>query len=589
MASLLRAEAAQGFFRLPVVRQVGLMLGLAASVAIGMAVVMWSRDPGYSLLYGNLPDKELAEVVGILQRDQVPYRIDAGSGALLVPNADLRTVRMKLAAQGLPKGSDMGLELLQSEQQLGTSQFMEQARYQHAIEVELARSISSLRNVAAARVHLALPKPSVFVRKTDQPRASVVLELRAGGQLEESEVAAVVHLVAASVPNLNPGQVTVVDQHGRLLTPPAGEGDLGLSAGQFDQTRKVEETYVHRIENLLAPVVGYGGVRAQVKADIDYTRTESTRENYTPDPTAIRSELVTEQIGSGSNSGGVPGALTNQPPEAGRIDPKAATADAEKAGASEEQGGLAGAQQGASTQQGASAQQGVSAQLGASAQPGAAARPGAQVQQDVRSRELTRNYEINRTLSHSQEGGARLRRLSVAVVVDDRLVPDAEGVVRPVPLTADELARLTALVKDAVGFDETRGDRVSVINQAFIKPAPIMPVAEPLWEQPWLLDLGKLMVAALALVFIVFGVLRPVLKRLVERGVAPPAEPVIGRLPDRREPEEDQLRLSQDLRTPKLSAPGEHRTSSLDRAKAVVTEDPARVAQVVKAWVEADG
>lgn len=576
MASLLRAEAAQGFFRLPVVRQVGLMLGLAASVAIGMAVVLWSRDPGYTLLYGNLPDKDMAEVVSILQRDQVPYRIDDGSGALLVPNSELRAVRMKLAAQGLPKGSDMGLELLQSEQQLGTSQFMEQARYQHAIEVELARSISSLRNVAAARVHLALPKPSVFVRKTDQPRASVVLELRSGAQLEESEVAAVVHLVAASVPNLNPGQVTVVDQHGRLLTPPVEEGAIGVSAGQFDQTRKVEETYVHRIESLLGPVVGYGGVRAQVKADIDYTRTESTQENYTPDPVAIRSEIIAEEIHAGNGSGGVPGALTNQPPEAGRIDPQAMAADAGKANA-----GKADAVEADAGKADATAAKGPVA---------SASQQVASASQDVvRSRESTRNYEINRTLRHSQEGGGRLRRLSVAVVVDDRLVADAEGVVRPLPLTADELARLTALVKDAVGFDESRGDRVSVINQAFIKPGPIEPVAEPLWEQPWVMDLGKLAVAALALLFIVFGVLRPILKRLVERGVASPTEPAIGRLTDGREPEDDRLRLSQDARLPQLAAPAEPRVSPLDRAKTVVTEDPARVAQVVKAWVEADG
>ena len=583
MASLLRAEAAQGFFRLPVVRQVGLMLGLAASVAIGMAVVLWSRDPGYTLLYGNLPDKDMAEVVSILQRDQVPYRIDDGSGALLVPNSELRAVRMKLAAQGLPKGSDMGLELLQSEQQLGTSQFMEQARYQHAIEVELARSISSLRNVAAARVHLALPKPSVFVRKTDQPRASVVLELRSGAQLEESEVAAVVHLVAASVPNLNPGQVTVVDQHGRLLTPPVEEGAIGVSAGQFDQTRKVEETYVHRIESLLAPVVGYGGVRAQVKADIDYTRTESTQENYTPDPVAIRSEIIAEEIGPGNGSGGVAGALTNQPPEAGRIDPQAMAADAGKANA-----GKADAVEADAGKADATAAKGPVAS--ASQQVASASQQVAPAPQDVvRSRESTRNYEINRTLRHSQEGGGRLRRLSVAVVVDDRLVADAEGVVRPLPLTADELARLTALVKDAVGFDESRGDRVSVINQAFIKPGPIEPVAEPLWEQPWVMDLGKLAVAALALLFIVFGVLRPILKRLVERGVASPTEPAIGRLTDGREPEDDRLRLSQDPRLPQLAAPAEPRVSPLDRAKTVVTEDPARVAQVVKAWVEADG
>lgn len=568
MASLLRVEAAQGFFRLPVVRQVGLMLGLAASVAIGMAVVLWSREPGYGLLYGNLADKDLAEVVGMLQRDQVPYRIDDASGALLVPSSELRTVRMKLAAAGLPKGSEVGLELLQGEQQLGTSQFMEQARYQHAIEVELARSIASLRNVQAARVHLALPKPSVFVRRTDQPSASVVLELRAGSQLDEGEVAAVVHLVAASVPGLNPAQVTVVDQHGRLLTAPAEAGELGLSAGQFDQTRKLEETYVRRIESLLAPVVGYGGVRAQVKADIDFTRQEATEENYVPDPVAIRSEQLVEEAG-GDGAGGVPGALSNQPPETGRVDPQA---------------------QAPATGQGSGDGAAAAAAIQGAAEGAAAATTAAQDR--LRSRQSTRNYELNRTLKHTRDGGGRLRRLSVAVVVDDRLLPDAEGVVRPVPLSDAELARLTALVKDAVGFDEARGDRVSVINQAFVKPGPVAPTAEPLWEQPWVMDLGKLLLAALALLFLVFGVLRPVLSRLVERGTGPAAPapaPALALPGAAREPEEDRLALSRAPPVPQLGAPAAPARDALERARTVVAEDPARVAQVVKAWVEADG
>lgn len=554
MASLLRVEAAQGFFRLPVVRQLGLMLGLAASVAIGMAVVLWSRDPGYGVLYGNLTDRDLAEVVAVLQRDKVPYRIDEATGALLVPSKEMRTVRMKLAAQSLPGGSDVGLELLQTEQQLGTSQFMEQARYQHAIEVELARSIASLRNVQAARVHLALPKPSVFVRRTEQPSASVVLELRGGSQLDESEVAAVAHLVAASVPNLKPAQVTVVDRHGRLLTKPEEIGDLGLSAGQFDQTRKIEEIYVRRIEHLLAPVVGYGGVRAQVKADIDFTRQEATEENYTPDPVAIRSEQLVEEVGR-DGFGGVPGALSNQPPEAGRVDPEALP----PASADDEASGVADGR--AVTAQG-----------------------------QLRSRQSTRNFELNRTLKHTQDGGGRLQRLSVAVVVDDRLLPDAEGVVGPVPLTDEELARLTVLVKDAVGFDEARGDRVSVINQAFVKPAPVTQAADPLWEQPWLMELGKLLLAALVVLFLVVGVLRPVLSRLVERGTGPfTPTPALALPGDAREPEEDRLALSRAPPVPQLGAPVAPARDALDRARTVVAEDPARVAQVVKAWVEADG
>lgn len=537
--ALIKAESAQGFTRLPVVQQIGLMVGLAVCVAIGVAVALWSQKPGYSLLYGGLPDRDAAAVVDALQRGGVPYRLDESSGAIMVPARDVRAARMKLANEGLPKSSDMGLELLEKDQEMGASQFVQQARYQHAQEVELGRSIASLRNVASARVHLAVPKPSVFVRKKDQPTASVVLDLYPGRRLAEEEVAAVVHLVASSISNLSPDKVTVVDQSGRLLTQRNDDHGLTLTATQFDYNRRVEETYVNRIESLLAPIVGPGGVRAQVKAGIDFTRMEQAQERYAPDVQALRSEQLYEETRAGAETAGVPGALTNQPPEGGTTDPAAGK--------------------------------------GESGKPADA---------QARTQQSTRNYELDRTVSHTRSSGGQVTRLSVAVIVDDRQVMAEDGNLKRTPLTPEELATITALVKDAVGFDAARGDTVSVSNQSFqqqqVAPLP----AQPWWEHAWLQDLIKLGIGGIVILLLVLGVLRPVLNRLAERGARPPA---VVALPDRGgDVGDDQLSLKH-AHQPQLAAPGREAPDRLAAARMVVNTDPGRVAQVVRNWVGNDG
>lgn len=536
--ALIKAESAQGFTRLPVVQQIGLMVGLAVCVAIGVAVALWSQKPAYSLLYGGLPDKDAAAVIDALQRGAIPYRLDDATGAIMVPSQEVRAVRMKLASAGLPKSSDVGLELLEKEQGLGTSQFVQQARYQHAQEVELGRSIASLRNVASARVHLAIPKPSVFVRKKDQPSASVVLDLYPGRRLEEEQIAAIVHLVASSISNLSPDKVTVVDQSGRLLTRRGDDHGLALTASQFDYNRQVEETYVNRIESLLAPVVGAGGVRAQVKAAIDFTRMEQAQERYTPEVQVLRSEQLYEETRAGAETAGVPGALTNKPPEAGTIDPAAPTAG-----------------------------------------PG---RPG---ELQARTQQSTRNYELDRTVSHSRSSGGQVTRLSVAVIVDDRQVPAADGKLQRTPLTPEELATLTALVKDAVGFDAARGDTVSVSNQSFQQQQDLPLPPQPWWEAAWLQDLVKLGIGGVVVLLLVLGVLRPVLNKLAERG---PRQPAVVALPDGGDVGEDQLSL-QHTDKRQLAAPGKEAPDRLAAARMVVNSDPGRVAQVVRNWVGNDG
>jgi flagellar M-ring protein FliF len=544
--ALIKAETAQGFSRLPALRQIGLMVGLAASVALGVAVVLWSQTPTYSLLYGNLSDQDSAKVLEALQQAQIPYKLEQSTGAIMVPAADVHKARLKLASQGLPKGAGVGFELLQKQQELGTSQFLEQARYQHAMEVELARSISSLSNVNSARVHLAIPKRSVFLRKQEQPTASVVLALYPGRVLEEEQVAAIVHLVASSIANLSPDKVTVVDQSGRLLTRRVHDQEMALSSSQFDYTRRLEETYIKRIEDLLSPIVGRGRVRAQVVADLDFTMTEQTRESYDPDHTAVRSEQVVEEKNDRSASGGgVPGMLSNEPPDAGTTAAPAETQQGDS-GKSVEQAGSS-------------------------------------------SRRSTRNFEVDKTISHTRTPLGTIRKISVAVVLDDRQTVSPDGQVVRTPLTDKEIAQITALVKDAVGFDAQRGDSVNVINSAFqVPPAPEPLPKPPLWEQPWAQDLVKQVLGGVVVLLLIFGVLRPVLRGLAEKGahgrpvtVSPDSEGVpMG---------EDQLTLSNGQQsTPKLAAPSQYE-DRLSAAKSLAAQDPGRVAQVVKNWVANDG
>lgn len=537
--ALIKAETAQGFSALPALRQLGLMVGLATSVALGVAVVLWSQEPSYSLLYGSLSDKDSAEVMDALQQVSIPYKVDESTGAVMVPSGQVHQARMKLAGEGLPRGSGVGFELLQNEQELGTSQFVEQARYQRALEVELARSMIQLNNVRNARVHLAIPKRSVFIRDQQMPSASVVLDLYPGRTLQEGQVSSIVHLVAASIPNLTPEKVTVVDQEGTLLTRQFGDRTMALTSSQFEYARRLEETYVRRIEDLIEPIVGPGRVRAQVAADIDFTRSEQTRESYNPEAAALRSEeVVQETNGSGAGAQGVPGALTNQPPEGGSAEPAKAE-------------GESGAAEAAPTSS---------------------------------HRRAVRNYELDKTISHTRSAAGRIERLSVAVLVDDRQTRAANGAMERTPLTEKELEQVTGLVKDAVGFDDERGDTVNVINSAFQEPAAPVPLPDPpLWQRPWLQNLVKQLAGGMAVLLLVFGVLRPVLRSLAERGVQVRAH-------QRAQQGDERLTLGGPHQqvAGQLTGPGKYE-DKLAMAKGMASQDPGRVAQVVKNWVGTDG
>ena len=538
-----------GMAALPVVRQVGLLLGLAASVALGFYVVLWSKDPAYRMLYSHLSDHDAATVTQTLRQANIKYRVDPETGALLVEGDKIHEARMALAASGFSADGELGFELLDKEQGFGTSQFMQTARYQRALEGELARTVTSLAVVRSARVHLALPRQSTFIRDKREASASVFVELLPGRSLESGQVQAIVNLVANSVPNLKREQVTVVDQQGRLLTRGETDPALGLTASQFEYTRKLEKEYVRRIENILGPVVGLDNLRAQVAVDVDFTITEQTQELYNPDQPAVRSEQRFEETTTGEEPAqGVPGALSNTPPAAGRAPEKAAAAAA------------------------------------------AGDTGGPPLRKRSRS---TRNYELDRTISHTRRIPGAVRRLSVAVVVNHKPAPAAAkgkdkkgkgGAAQRVPLTDEEIKRLTALVKDAVGFNALRGDTVNVINVPFAPPPEVEPLPEPpLWKQPWVLTLAKQVAAGVAVLLVIFGVLRPVMRNLARQGeqqraVVPAAGEEGEVLAD------DQVTLSGE-EAPRLPRQRQGYQANLEMAKNAVQQDPKLVAQVIKNWV----
>ena len=389
--------------QMTMLRQVGLLVGLAASVAIGFAVVLWSQQPDYRPLYGSLAGMDAKQVMDTLASADIPYTVEPNSGALLVKADDLSRARLKLAAAGVAPGDgNVGFEILDKEQGLGTSQFMEATRYRRGLEGELARTISSLNNVKGARVHLAIPKSSVFVRDERKPSASVLVELYSGRSLEPGQVMAIVNLVATSVPELNKSQVTVVDQKGNLLSDQAENSALTMAGKQFDYSRRLEGMLTQRVHNILQPVLGNDRYKAEVSADVDFSAVESTSEQFNPDQPALRSEQsVNEQRSSSNGPQGVPGALSNQPPAP-------ASAPQTTGGAT----AAAGMVQPGQPLLDANGQQIMDPATG---QPMLAPYPSDKRQQS------TKNFELDRSISHTKQQQGRLNRLSVAVVVDDQV------------------------------------------------------------------------------------------------------------------------------------------------------------------------
>ncbi len=488
----------QGMSSLPIIRQLGLLIGLAASIALGIAIVTWMQTPNYTRLPGQLSGQTLNDVISVLERSNIRYTVDTASGSILVDSAKVNEAKLKLASENLSLTAGHGFEMIEKDQGFGTSSFLQKARYKRALEGELARTITSMRSIQSARVHLALPKESAFIRNKQDASASVFVSMVPGHTIEKNQIAAITNLVASSISSLKTSQVTIVDDKGKLLSNAESEDMMGLTTSQLDYTRSIEKTFVARIERMLNPIVGMGNVRAQVTAEVDFTQTESTNEMFNPDLAAVRSEQSSEEQSQGSSLGGIPGALSNQPP-ANATAPQQATNEV-----------------GTTTTQGS----------------------------NRTSRRSTKNYELDKTISHTRNRAGSVKRLSVAVVLDNKVAAvqgakTGEGAVKRVPYTQQELDRLTTLVRQTVGFSVLRGDSVNVINVPFTK-VEFEPLPEtPIYEEAWVWDIAKQLLGGLAVLFVIFGVLKPVMKNLA---IAPPITKIISESGE--ELDEDQLSLS---------------------------------------------
>ncbi len=555
-----------------------LLVGIAAAVAAGVSVVLWSRGPSYSLLYGNLGTEDQAQITQALDTAGIPYRLTPDSSGIEVPSERVSEARLKLAGQDLPEG-DGGFSLMTKEAGFGVSQFMENARYQHALEVELAHTIASLRPIDGARVHIAEPPQTSFVRDRVPSSASVFVQLKPGRVLSQEQVQAIVNLVASSVPDLAANQVTVVDQQGQLLSAPQDAASAAREE-HFQLVQRIEDDYTQRIEELLAPLVGPGHVQAQVVAQIDSSVTEEAREQYQPNSQIVRSEQVSQQSSRGDGmTGGVPGSLSNQPPPAGVAQPPPAAAAATAAGTTATNASAAGGAAGTAAGGAAGAQK-----SGASAASSAAQEP------ESSSSEATRNYEIDRTLDYTRQPAGRIKRLTVAVLLDDIRSVDKNGKTAERPLTQAELTHVTQLVKDAVGFDASRGDSVNVVNSSFEQSAePTATDLEqvPIWERPLFMELVKLGTGLIVLLVLALAVLRPLVRTLIG-----PARAALSA------PGSPGLSAPAASGDAALAAPASRAVAAnvqppayeqqVSSARALVNQDPKRVAQVVRTWVASD-
>ncbi|MAY14447.1 MAG: flagellar M-ring protein FliF [Oceanospirillaceae bacterium] len=528
-----------GFNRLSIVRQIGVIAGIALVIALAIAILMWSREPSYKPLIHRLQDHNAQDIIEVLQRESIPFEIDPTTQILMVQAGDLHEARMKLAAASLIDDKTVGLEVLDKDSTLGTSQFIENARYRRGLEGELARTIASVKSVRNARVHLALPKQSVFVRDQRKPRASVFVELYAGRDLSRDQVEAIVNLVASSVSEMDRADVSVVDQQGNLLSKIEEQSGEMLAHKQLEYTEKVQSSITQAVNNILKPVLGSDNYKAEVSADVDFTVQEQSEELYNPDLIALRSEQLLNEENADKTNGGIPGALSNQPPAAANA-PEVANGG----------GGGAGA--------------GVN-----------------------RRSESTRNYEIDRTLSYKQQQIGRIRRLTVAVVVNDRASVNAEGETVYTPWTDNDLQRLEVLVKDAVGFNASRGDSVNVINSPFMGKGEIELGDPDFWTQPWFWEIMKQILAGLFILVLIFGVIRPTIKSIANRG-RDEASILLDELEDAEAGLDDDKVTLAGMDEFLLPGASESFERQLDALKGLIAEDPARVAQVVIKWVNED-
>ncbi|QBM30050.1 flagellar basal-body MS-ring/collar protein FliF [Hydrogenophaga pseudoflava] len=539
-----RNALSAGLSRLDRAQKIKMGLGAFGLLAIAIALFFMGRQPDWKVLYNNLGDKDGGAIIAQLTTMNVPYKYTEGGGAIMVPADKVHDTRLRLASQGLPKGTVSGFELMEANR-FGMTQFQERLTFQRGLEGELTRSIQSLSSVQAARVHLALPNQNGFFREQQKPSASVLLTLHPGRTLDKAQIAGIVHLVASSVPEMNPKAVSVVDDAGTLLSATPDGMAQGADTQKLQYTQQVEQLYTRRILDMIEPLVGAGNVRAQVSADIDFSLAESTSEQHRPnqggEPGAVRSQQIVEDgTPAQAQPAGVPGATTNQPPATGTAPINGAAAPL----------GVASNADKAGTQR----------------------------------RESVINYEIDKTVRTVREASGTVKRLTAAVVVNHRSVTDKTGKLVTTAIPPEQLEQMTALVRETIGFKQERGDSVNVVNAVFNVPQPVEDVAVAWWKQPENMELARSLawpVGALGVaLLILMGMVRPGMKMM-----RAPAAPRIEDKAKAKAPQLDAV-LDETPERPGLPMPVENQR--LVDAKRLALENPMAVANIVKSWVNGE-
>jgi flagellar M-ring protein FliF len=546
----LNPSLGQRFAALDQGQMLRLAMGVALFVVIAIAGLMMGRQAEWRVLYANLSDKDGGAIIAQLSQLNIPYKHAEGGHAILVPADKVHDTRLRLASQGLPKGSVAGFELMEGNR-FGVTQFQERVSFQRGLEGELTRSIQALSSVQSARVHLALPNQNGFFREQQKPSASVLLSLNPGRPMDRSQIAGIVHLVASSVPEMRPEAVSVLDDTGKLLSQSTNGPDGvagGADAQQLQYVQQLEALYRQRILDILEPVVGRENVKAQVTAEVDFSQTEQTSEthkpNQTPDSSSIRSQQLLESTNPGpAGPSGVPGAASNQPPG-----PNAAPINA----------------------------------------PAQALAPGAAASAPATPmstrRESIINYEVDKTVRVVRAGSGVIKRLSAAVVVNHKSETDAKGKTTVLPISEQQLEKMTALVRETIGFSQDRGDSVNLMNAPFAQEKNLLPEL-PLWKQPEVQELARSLAwplgTLLLALLVLFGVIRPALKSLNKPQRRPQLDAMLSEEPDR-----PQLEAPEEVAKPVGPTPGER---ALEDARKLTRDNPAAVAGIVKGWMSGEG
>lgn len=553
--------------------RIALIIGVAAAVAVLAALLLWTRSPDYAVLYSGLANRDGGDVVARLEQMQVPYELTGGGSTIMVPRSKVDRVRLQMASDGLPKGGGVGFELMDNES-FGISEFAEQVNYQRALEGELERSIATIHEVSGARVQLAMPKSSVFVRDRKQPKASVVLDLYSGRALAKGQVTAIQNLVASAVPGLPVDAVTIVDGRGHLLSG-SHQDDSGADGTRLAYTARVEKTYQQRIQNLLAPIVGADNVRTQVTADLDFAKRERTSENYTPNngdkPAAIRSRQTRQQVDKNKDQGGVPGALSNQPtPDAPSPinDPKQPDGDGNAAN------------QGAEDNTGSAASLQTNGALGLDDSGRIST-----------SKNDTTNYELDHTIAHVTDPVGQVRRVSVAVVINQKAVgvTPTDAKQAAAGLSKEQMDRIRSLVRGAVGYSTDRGDSVEVMQMPFSSVASEQAATAPAWWQnPTLQAMAFKAFKYLILAIVAWLLWRRLVRPLAERsgllGETAAPRRAQASAPAAEADETDTGAAEQALRAQRR----QRHNDAIRTAQEAAKDDPRMVAMIVNGWMKED-